>query len=1106
MMVYKMLHNPQTISELATRVLKHPIGGVQALLALTNNDEREWLELKAAAYPEGGIPDVGLALGDYEWNIAKAVVALANSNGGVVLLGMNDNGKPIGLGASDPSDVRGRKGAEAFRRSVIMQKILNPARGWRTGKYGTFKLCNPQLLERLVNLEEIRCNHKPVLAIIVAPTPKDFGYLEVENHIDDRPIERMVFARKRGAIGEVFKLETNDQAVLAVHEGQRQRQQQEIETTWKKFLRRGVLARSEDKLEENIRNYLTTVTDQLSEFGKQFTPLWVERLSNPPQKTIQKKMANVPGLGDEWLQKNVKPRKQNSDSTSSAKGDDKSTPTEATKLFQHQSRAILVGDAGSGKSACFAKAAMDAAKTWLPGSTWPLFVSLAEYDGHLGSLLQEKSGIDWEDLYQQIAKGKAVLYLDALNECPDLLFDNCSKEISGILAECSEAHIFVSMRSSTNSEHFGLPTFRLKPMDPSQQRSFLKVFFNEGDKAQRILKKFHSQPGSLALTSSPIILRIIAEIARTTDDIPSGRAQIYKWFFSSWYSREKEKADISGTTLNWSHDLTLQALSEFAFQFRRKGIVNTNSHSVRVLLARILGDDVDRFIDWASQGLILSRNTGTNSVKFWHETIQEYFCAEYLVSRDNDIRKEILERSAESKSGSWAMPIAFAFELIKMPSKELINAAWAVEPLITAAAARCDWCFVPPRYEGDAWTRGVLRALLGKDCIKEAREISIQARLPPKYPISPYLLSTLRSHSFWYTIQTHDSGLAKRERLTNLFKSRHFPWIELLSDAIEGYSPIIETLSPAMRAVIGCPPVPRNSEILLTANASELCALRRKEIIKSNEFLTRWARSLKHSTEEQLELDLIDILRSEKDQIRKLIPEMMKLYKPQLQKISQDKHLSLRLLRNLVRDGVLNAKNIRNDADWLKTIITKMSPINAIRLVDENVIFASDLGSQDRTRLLHEVWFNPQIKETRRMGYLRDLFARRLLSEKDISLKLAESLANSPKESFRSKNRQNKNYRFVSYELSDASSRQKYEKELKEKRWKVAVKNTHPEKNFGFAQHPCFDKDLHFRISDIRSSGVELSSGQTLDVLICPVFNGAKQEWGFAITQGHLVK
>lgn len=86
-------------------------------MKLVGQSETEWLELKAASYPEGGRFAQGRNTDDYRWNVAKAVIALANSIGGVVLLGVADDGSVVGLEASDPKEKRRLKG---LRRSAAI--------------------------------------------------------------------------------------------------------------------------------------------------------------------------------------------------------------------------------------------------------------------------------------------------------------------------------------------------------------------------------------------------------------------------------------------------------------------------------------------------------------------------------------------------------------------------------------------------------------------------------------------------------------------------------------------------------------------------------------------------------------------------------------------------------------------------------------------------------------------------------------------------------------------------------------------------------------------------------------------------------------------------
>ena len=71
--------------ELARRVLEHEHGGVEALLSLSGNDESLWLELKAgvALLPDNEKKEETQE--DLYWNIAKAVIAMMNTSGEIVM-------------------------------------------------------------------------------------------------------------------------------------------------------------------------------------------------------------------------------------------------------------------------------------------------------------------------------------------------------------------------------------------------------------------------------------------------------------------------------------------------------------------------------------------------------------------------------------------------------------------------------------------------------------------------------------------------------------------------------------------------------------------------------------------------------------------------------------------------------------------------------------------------------------------------------------------------------------------------------------------------------------------------------------------------------------
>ena len=71
--------------ELARRVLEHEHGGVEALLSLSGNDESLWLELKAGVALLPDNEKKGESQKDLYFNIAKAVIAMKNTSGEIVM-------------------------------------------------------------------------------------------------------------------------------------------------------------------------------------------------------------------------------------------------------------------------------------------------------------------------------------------------------------------------------------------------------------------------------------------------------------------------------------------------------------------------------------------------------------------------------------------------------------------------------------------------------------------------------------------------------------------------------------------------------------------------------------------------------------------------------------------------------------------------------------------------------------------------------------------------------------------------------------------------------------------------------------------------------------
>jgi cold shock CspA family protein len=1075
---------PVSARELAQRVLLHPRGGVKALIQLVKESETEWLELKAATHPKNGVFGKGENADDYYWNVAKAVIALANSVGGVVLLGVTDDGSVIGIDASDPEGRRQTKGAEAFRREVVMQKMLMPPKGWKTERKGTFQLANAAVLNRLVTLEEIPHGDKSVLAIFVDPT-EDYGFVEIES---TQSVGQIIYARTRGAVGQVVELSVDRVDVLSTHERQRRKRSTEIGLLWKSFEESGRLARSSDELIPDVRRYVTALMMQQATASIRFVPLdAVERVE------MDDRRRRASDDGDNWARSDAQSEIGSHDLLISKPALRKGA---ATELLRQSTRAVLIGEGGSGKSRCLAAFALVEARDWQPGRPWPLLVSLASYTGEgLAILLSRECGIDWQDLLPLIEFGQLTLCLDGLNECPDMYYDQCLAEIANILREYPTARVLVTSRTSQIPSGLGLEKFELEPMRREQQSQFLEAYLAQPQKGEFILAQMHLHPEGRMLAGSPLLLRIAAEVARENDEIPNKRSALYSRFLDAWFQREVDNARRSSEVLPWDFALAISALAELAFQARLKGSGRISLSQALSLLTHRLGEQTERFIDWASQGTVLVRNDAHEDLQFEHETIQEYLCAEYLVMRHEDLHSEVLVRRADAKRDIWAMPLAFAFEMLDQPSPSFLDAAWKVEPLIVATRVGDIGNHRAKEVDGDLWLQAVLKILLGEDPAEQVRDIAIISRLPRKYPISPYLLASLNSRAFWYSAQTHDVGTTKVEHLRDLICGTDFPWIELLEDALIGCRSVSDGLSPSQRAITGSSPSPTIAEVLSSASVSELCALRRRKLISANIFLNSWKAALDRSPKAREELDLLDIIRTEKEQGTEILRGMLPRYQAQLSKIAFEPKLSLRLLNILLRGGVVSVEEVRKRPGFLENVCSRMSMMNAIRLTKTRLLRRSDINDETRSRLIFDRNTNPhKIQEAIRLG---------LLEPEDLPLQLRSKLAFAAPRPRNARLAGSREKRFSTSRLSDPRSRNKVNAELANQRWEVVLKRVPQGQGFGFVQHPDFEGDIFCLLSRIASPGHnQLHNGQKLDVRITTSYDDKKARWSYSVESG----
>lgn len=1059
------------------------------MLDYTDRDERDWLELKAACYPEGGVFAGRDNEADYAWNVAKAVVALANSLGGVVLLGVADDGQIVGLEASDPKSLL-RQGMDAYLRNYFNPRVLFPRRGWLLGKGNQFKLSagGLSLLTQLVSVERLFSQGKSVLAIVVEPVPAEFAPLITDEFAPGgKKLGQRVFVRKLGHLGEVDTLYADDAVSIGLHQDQRKVRMAEVADLYKGFVHDAALISPSEQRDSQINDYLHRVLDELAHLETGYAPIDAYLLSSTSRKN-----ARVEKRSDEdWLRAPLAAKPEHG------------TPAacDASALLNRHTRIHLSGSAGSGKSTSLRKIALRLARTRNSASSasgpWPVLLQLSEYDeGGLAALASDATSMLWSDLAVLIRSGEVVLLLDGLNECPMELHQHCCVELASLLQEFPDAKVIVTDRSDlSNTPLQGmLNQYRMSALNARQGKAFLASYLPASADVDGLMRGIEAQPNLSRFARNPVLLRVMAELLKDGCELPQQRHELFGLMFDNWFRRE----EIQSQGTRFGHQTTVDALASLAFWMKKNARSSLRQDEARRVLQPLLGEEVEAFIVWLSSDVILARSAHGQGLVFWHALMQDYFCAVYFKRRGEWFSDNLVTGSSLPAPGFWLHASAFTFEMLPHPAKALARAFLQADPLMTALMLQDDSLLDDEAVGAVAqshghWVACTVATLQDRPVSGLLEHLLIETHLPPKYPITRQLTEVLRSELFWASAEMYRPD--RLRRLEDAILSGEFPWTELQQEALEGHPALVEQQSTALRLLAG----DRQAGILgkeeiKALSPSGLCALRRKKHLSFDVFFAALKQQLLHLSDDALQLALVDAVRSEKDEANALVSYLASRYKRQLQRLALDERLSVRVLSILLRNRVFSRSEFRDIPGKVAEVCVRSSLMNIIRLGQIGLIERSDLSDDDVARLVFDTSAG-----SRHQDYMKQCVELDLLTKDDVPEKIYQRFAHKLV-------RRKGHTLYRERDLISASTRSQLTASLYGQSFVIKLKNYLSSKSIGFARHPDFDADIFVPGRAIlHDQGGDLRSGDRLEVQIAPSFDRMKERWTFSVQSGRLL-
>lgn len=187
-------------------VLKHDNAVLDRLLTVLEKQENAAIEFKASFLPKPGGNDEEDAC---SWNVISDVIAIANSAGGCVLLGVKNNGKYA-------DDFLSELSMDEYKRR-LEDHLFNKAKWVCNNKAYSIEQVSRNSLQNCVEICDAKLSGHDVLVIHIRPTSQICPIVYEERRLDDNHHNtREIFAyrSKAGGVAQKMQVPATVQAVM----------------------------------------------------------------------------------------------------------------------------------------------------------------------------------------------------------------------------------------------------------------------------------------------------------------------------------------------------------------------------------------------------------------------------------------------------------------------------------------------------------------------------------------------------------------------------------------------------------------------------------------------------------------------------------------------------------------------------------------------------------------------------------------------------------------------------------------------------------------------------------------------------------------------------
>jgi len=630
--------------ELCSRVLAETSYQVDYLLELCNRKETHWIEFKAALRPTTNQYSDNYNQEDYYFNVAKALISMINSDGGVLLLGVDDEGRAVGLECSiSPGE---NFEWDYFSRNIL-SNILDKTKWKGAKKKYTLESGS---LRSFATVYKGTLEGKLVAIIIVRPLaypPYRENPLEVCKTVKGGPAGKFVLFRARGETGRTQ--EADSYAEIAKYLETRTANSEYFQGLWKDFKKeiKPSFQYNYSETQNAIINYLEKQIINKKEF-KEAHACYVDLSWNLQE------LEHDPYIDFESEDDLIDLESSFSEDTESLK----QTETDSYKQISQEiirtmseglQPVLLLGKGGAGKTTVLRYVGNYLAKLYIKDKKYPLpiFINLADHALAIGKhglpkWVSRLLHLDFHNIDRMLKNGGLSLVLDGYNEVPDDHISLVRSELGDLFSEYGDLPVVIGSRFDLKLEEMEQSFLRLtlRPLEESQAIALLKRRIKSNSskdaehQARLLVEKIKKYAIASELLSHPFSLRLLAEMARDIGQDTDSTGVVLRRFAKESLRRELGKDRTRSTChLDEGAEDVHARLTHIGRQMVEWGV-----NAIEYYVLNELINKGKQAADCCAGSSLAEKKVinGLYMFSFTHEIIRDYFAAEYFRNHVND--------------------------------------------------------------------------------------------------------------------------------------------------------------------------------------------------------------------------------------------------------------------------------------------------------------------------------------------------------------------------------------------------------------------------------------------------------------------------------------